>query len=87
MSDEPIDSERDSAEEVDPGDPIVELARFEHDVSNGLVDRIRRAIGRRTTAAQVTSFAFDIPFVILKEFWLIVMGLFDLKKTGKDAGK
>jgi hypothetical protein len=82
-----LDSERNDADDVDPGQPIAELAGFEYNVSVSLLDRIRRTIGRRTTAAQVTSFAFDMPFVVLKEFWLIVMELINSKKTGKDAGR
>jgi hypothetical protein len=78
---------KNDADDVDPGQPIAELAGFEYDVSVSLLDRIRRTIRRRTTAAQVTSFAFDMPFVVLKEFWLIVMELFNSKKTGKDAGR
>jgi hypothetical protein len=85
MSNESLDSERNQADQVDPGEPIAELAGFEHDVSVSFLGRIRRTIGRRTTAAQVTSFAFDMPFVVLKEFWLIVMELFNSKKTRKDA--
>ncbi len=62
------------------------LAGFEYDVSDNLLSRIRRSISRRTTTAQVTSFAFDMPSVVLMEFWLLLMGLFNSKKTGKDAG-
>lgn len=87
MSNGSLDSERNDADDIDPGEPIAELAGFEHDVSASLLGRIRRTIGRRTTAAQVTSFAFDTPFVVLKEFLLMVMELFNLKKTGKDAGR
>ncbi len=87
MSNGSIDPERNDAEEVDPGEPIAALAGFEHDVSTGLLGRIRRTIGRRTTAAQVTLFALDMPFVVLREFWLIVMELFDSNKTGKDVGR
>ncbi len=87
MSDDPMDSGSNNAEEIDPGEPIAVLAGFEHDVSTGLVARIRRTIGRRTTAAQVTNFAFDMPFAIFKEFWLVVMELLNTQKTGKDAGR
>jgi hypothetical protein len=90
MSNGSLDSEMNDAEDVDPGEPIAELAGFEHDVSVSLLDRIRRTIGRRATAAQVTSFAFDMPFVVLKEFWLILMELFNSKKTERmpeDEGK
>jgi hypothetical protein len=72
---------------VDPGEPVTELAGFEHDVSARLMSRIRQAIQRRATAAQVTSFALDLPLVVLKELWLMIMGQFDSMKVEKDARK
>jgi len=71
--------------EVDPGEPVTELAAFEHDVSARLMSRIRHAIQRRTTTAHLTSFAFHLPLLLLKEFWLVMMGQFDSKKVEKDA--
>ena len=64
----------------DPGEPVTELAGFEHDVSATLMSRIRQAIQRRTTAAQVTSFAFDLPLVVFKELWLMFVGQLDSKR-------
>jgi hypothetical protein len=72
-------------EEVDPGEPVSELAGFEHDVSARFMSRIRHAIQRRTTAAQFASFAFDLPLVVLKELWLMLVGQLDSKKVEKDA--
>jgi hypothetical protein len=74
-------------EEVDPGEPVTELAGFEHDVSARFMSRIRGAIQRRTTAAQLTSFAFDLPLVLLKELWLMMVGQLDPTKVEKDARK
>ena len=74
-------------EEVDPGEPVTELAGFEHDVSATLMSRIRHAIQRRTTAAQFTSFAFDLPLVVLKELWLMLVGQLDSMKIEKDTRK
>ena len=48
------------------------------------MSRIRQAIQRRTTAAQLTSFAFDLPLVVLKELWLMMVGSM---KVEKDARK
>ena len=76
-----------SEEEIDAGEPVTELAGFEHDVSATLMSRIRHAIQRRTTAAQVTSFAFDLPLVVLKELWLMLVGQLDLMKVEKDTRK
>jgi hypothetical protein len=76
-----------SGDEVDPGLPVTELAGFEQDVSARMIDRIRQAIQRRTTAAQFTSFAFDLPLVLLKELWLMMVGQLDSMKVEKDARK
>lgn len=72
-------------EEVDPGEPVTELAAFEHDVSARLISRVRHAIQRRTTAAQFTSFAFHLPLVLLKELWLLMVGQLNSKTVEKDA--
>jgi hypothetical protein len=74
-------------EDIDPGQPVAELAGFEHDVSARFMSRIRHAIQRRTTAAQLTSFAFDLPLVVLKELWLMLVGQFDSVKVEKDSQK
>jgi hypothetical protein len=86
MSNGPEDPRMAGGEDVDPGEPVAELATFEHDVSDAFVSRIRRAIQRRTTASQLTSFAFYLPLVLLKELWLAFIGQFDSKRVGKDAG-
>ena len=77
-------SRGEEVDQVDPGEPVTELAGFEHDVSARFMSRIRHAIQRRTTAAQLTSFAFDLPLVVLKELWLMMVGSM---KVEKDARK
>jgi hypothetical protein len=72
---------------IDPGEPVAELAGFEHDVSARFMSRIRHAIQRRTTAVQLTTFAFDLPLVVLKELWLMMVGQFDSMKVEKDTRK
>jgi hypothetical protein len=86
MSDGAADPRMPGEEEVDPGEPVTELAAFEHDVSAALLSRIRHAIRRRTTASQLTSFAYHLPLVLLKEVWLMMMSQFNSKRVGKDAG-
>jgi hypothetical protein len=73
MSDEPEDSEMRDDEEIDPGEPIAALAKFEHDTSSHLVVRVRRTIQRRTTVGQLTSFSAETPLVVLRELWLILI--------------
>jgi hypothetical protein len=80
-------SSRNAGEDIDPGEPVAELAGFEHDVSARLMSRIRHAIQRRVTAAQLTSFAVDLPLVVLKELWLMMVGQFDSRKVEKDGQK
>jgi hypothetical protein len=77
-------SRGEEVDQVDPGEPVTELAGFENDVSARFMSRIRQAIQRRTTAAQLTSFAFDLPLVVLKELWLMMVGSM---KVEKDARK
>jgi hypothetical protein len=72
MSDEPENSEIGDANEIDPGEPISALAGFEHDVSRGLVKRIRRTIIVRKTVGQLASFSVDVPLLVLREFWSIL---------------
>jgi hypothetical protein len=85
MSNGAADPSMHGGEEVDPGEPVTELAAFEHDVSTRLISRIRHTIQRRTTAAQFTSFAFHLPLVVLKELWLVMVGQFNLQKVEKEA--
>jgi hypothetical protein len=71
--------------EVDPGEPVALLAGFEQDTSSDLLTRIRRAILRRTAAAQLTTFSWNAPLLVMKEFWLLLMEQFTPKGTGKDG--
>ena len=84
MSDPPANGMPDG-EEVDPGEPIAELASFDHDASTGLLARVRRAIQRRTTVAQLTSFTANVPLVVLKELWLVLIGQLGPKGVRKDV--
>ena len=72
-------------EEVDPGEPIAELVNFDHDASTGLLTRVRRTIQRRTTVAQLTSFSANVPLVVLKELWLVLIGQLGPKSVRKDV--
>jgi hypothetical protein len=74
-------------QEVDPGEPVRELAAFEDDVSATLPGRVRSAIHRRTSAAQFTSFIFYLPFVVLKEFWFMLAGQFTVNRAEGEGRK
>ena len=85
MSDGPADSERQDGEEVDPGEPIAVLAELDDEASTDLLTRIRRTIQRRTAAAQLASFSWSAPLMVLKEVWLILIEQLNPKSTGKDG--
>jgi hypothetical protein len=70
---------------VDLGEPIAALARFDHEASTDLLTRIRRTIQRRSAAAQLTSFSWNAPLMVLKEFWLILIEQLNPQSTGKDG--
>jgi hypothetical protein len=85
MSDEHEDSVMRDEEDIDPGEPIAALAKFEHDTSSRLVGRVRRTIQRRTAVGQLTSFSAEVPVVVLREFWLILINQLNPIGMGKDA--
>ncbi|MDE1161052.1 MAG: hypothetical protein PW792_03790 [Acidobacteriaceae bacterium] len=74
----------DDGHEVDPGEPVKELAGFEYDTSATLLGKVRRAIGRRVVMAQVTSFAFEMPSSVLKEFGSVLIESLSANGTKKD---
>jgi hypothetical protein len=55
-------------QDIDPGEPIAALSRFEHNTSSDLIARVRRAIQRRTAVGQLTSFSATMPLLLLREF-------------------
>jgi hypothetical protein len=85
MSDRLEDPKSEVAEEVDPGEPIRALARFEHDVSSGLVARIRRTVQWRTNVGQLASFSVTIPLVVLRELWSVLTNRPIQRRPRKEA--
>ena len=85
MSDEPELSKTGVAEEVDPGEPIVELAKLEHNASSRLAPRISRTIQRRTTVSHLASFSLNVPLLVLGELWSILINTPNRIGIRKDA--
>jgi hypothetical protein len=81
----PEDAEMGDDEEIDPGEPIAALAKFEHDTSSRLVARVRQTIQRRTTVGQLTTFSAEMPLAVLREFWVILAGQLDPTGMRKDS--
>jgi hypothetical protein len=86
MNDNPEDSGTRDDEDIDPGEPVAALAGFERDTSSGLIMRIRHTIQRRTTLGQLTSFSADMPLLVLREFWSILIEGLNPVGTRKDTG-
>ena len=53
--------------DVDPGEPIAELAGLEESPADGFVNRIRSGILRRIAGVQVLEFVFDMLAGFLRE--------------------
>jgi hypothetical protein len=84
MSDGYEDAKMRTAQESDSGEPIPALAELEHHASSDLLSRIRHSIQRRTALGQLSSFSVDIPMLVLKEFWSILIDCLNSKDARKD---
>lgn len=83
MSNGPENPNLGDGEEVDPGAPIAALSGFEYPASSGFLSLLRRKIHRRTTTAQVASFSWHIPGMVLLELCRILIQLLQVKHTSK----
>lgn len=84
MSDDAANSESNNEEEIDPGEPVGELASFEHAPSANFLGRIRRTLQRRATVSQIASFSWNTPLLVLMEFWLMLIQPLNPKGPRKD---
>ena len=85
MSDERENSELRDADELDPGEPSSALAGFEHDVSSGLLMRIRHTIQRRVTLGHVATFSVSLPLLVLRQCWSLLITRPNRISLRKDA--
>jgi hypothetical protein len=86
MNNKREDSRVRDTEEIDPGEPIAALARFEHDVSSGLARRIRHTVQWRTNVSQLASFSAAIPLLVLRELWSVLISRPYPKDIRKEDG-
>ncbi|MFH1278623.1 MAG: hypothetical protein ABIK65_09610 [Candidatus Eisenbacteria bacterium] len=63
-------------EDVDPGEPIAELAGLGEEAPEDFFGRVVRSVERRVFAAH----AFDLPWFgfnqVFREYWSLLVGLF-----------
>ena len=69
MSEGPKRGESENEQDSDTGEPIRELAGWELNTSDAFLTLVRRKIQRRSTVSQLASFSWNVPKMILTEFW------------------
>lgn len=65
------------------GEPIAALLNLEQETSSTFLNLVRRKIYRRTTASQVAAFSWNVPRMILGEFWNMLVQLLNPRATQK----
>jgi hypothetical protein len=83
MSENPKDKQSENERDVETGEPVTVLAALEQDTSATFLTVVRRKIRRRSTASQFASFSWNIPKMILIEFWGVLVQLLSPRSTPK----
>jgi hypothetical protein len=83
MSNDPKNSTSENEPDVDPGEPVRLLADLEQEPSAAFLNVVRRKIHRRSAASQFVSFSWNVPKVILLEFWNILVEILSPRGTQK----
>ncbi len=86
MSDPPIELGIDGEEEGDPGEPIAALAGFQENASPTLLGSVRRNIYRRSAISHIASFSWNIPKLVLTEFWKFLLQFTSKNDTASKGG-
>jgi len=77
----------DDHETIECGEPIAELEALKESPSHGFGERVRRGIGRRRLAAEITQASVETPVLLLLEFLDLMYHFFTGKITGKGGPK
>lgn len=65
------------------GEPIADLLNLEQGTSPAFLSSVRKKIYRRVTASQFASFSWELPKIILLEFWTMLVELLNLRASQK----
>ena len=84
--DDPREAEGIHPDDIDPGEPVEEIAGLREDVSPGLLHGVRNSIQRRLAAAQWLDLAVNGAFAFLKEIGDLVFGLVGPRADGEEEG-
>lgn len=70
------DSEFETGDDVDPGEPIADLAAFEEETDAGFVPRLRGRINRRMLGAQAMDLSFKFFLDTVRDYVLVIFEIF-----------
>jgi hypothetical protein len=73
----------DSLSTDDEGEPVAALALIDEEASGRFWTRLRNKIDRRVATAQVVSFSWNLPKLVLLEFLEIAFNIFSPAKDRK----
>lgn len=83
MSPDPDDTNPRSSDGQELEEPIADLLNLEQDTSPTFLNGVRRKIYRRVTASQFASFSWDLPKMILLEFWNMLVEILNPRGSQK----
>ena len=83
MNDDGLPNEKIPKGDIDCGEPVPELAALQGKPSAGFQERIRRGIGRRRLASEMTQVSVQMPLLWLMEILDIMFHFFTGKITDK----
>ncbi len=89
MNDDGLPNEQIPKGEIDCGEPLPELAALREKPSAGFQERVRRGIGRRRLAAEMTQVSVQMPLMWMMEILNLLFHFFTGKITkngGPDSG-
>jgi hypothetical protein len=78
-----IPDSADSADEIDPGEPVQILAELGAEPAPVFLDRIRSAIHRRILASDLTDLSWSAPLQVLLEYLKMALEIFYRPERGE----
>lgn len=78
------DRDDDIVDDVDPGEPIAELADFREHASGDLLGRIRRSLQRRSLSAQIAGFSWGAVGTVVQEFLEFIYSFIEPRDDRRD---
>jgi hypothetical protein len=71
------------ANDIDPGEPVAQLAGWEEESSELFLNLVRRKIYRRSATSHFACFTWDVPGMLLREFLEFLVHLLNPSRASK----